>query len=174
MNIQLTYDQPGQIDTDLLVIILDRDTRFHDLAGSPLNETVERVARDLKEKRLKTDYFASLDSRGAVRHVAIYSTTLSPSYNSWENVKIFVARAVRKANDHGLKRVSFLLNTDEALPYVGKAVEGAILGSYSFDRYKKEKADFDKVQCNLITLKDRKSTRLNSSHEFVSRMPSSA
>jgi leucyl aminopeptidase len=153
MKIQLTYDQPAQIRTDLLVIILDPDTRFHDLAGSPLNETVERVARDLKEKRLKTDYFTSLDSQGPVRNVAIYSTTLSPSYNSWENVKIFVARAVRKARDHGLKQVSFLLNTDEALPYVGKAVEGAILGSYSFDRYKKEKADFDKVQCNLITLK---------------------
>jgi leucyl aminopeptidase len=153
MKIQLTYDQPAQISTDLLVIILDPHTRFHDLAGSPLNETVERVAGDLKEKRLKTDYFTSLDSRGPVRNVAIYSTTLSPSYNSWENVKIFVARAVRKAKDHGLQRVSFLLNTDEALPYVGKAVEGAILGSYSFDRYKKEKADFDKVQCNLITQK---------------------
>jgi leucyl aminopeptidase len=153
MKIQLTYDQPAQIDTDLLVIILDSDTRFHDLAGSPLNETVQRIARDLKEKRLKTDYFTSLDSRGSVRNLAIYSTALSPSYNSWENVKIFVARAIRTARDHGLKKVSFLLNTDEALPYVGKVVEGAILGSYSFDRYKKEKADFDKVQCNLITLK---------------------
>ena len=31
-----------------------------------------------------------------------------------------------------------------------------------------------RVQSNVTTRVDRKSTRLNSSHEFVSRMPSSA
>ena len=49
--------------------------------------------------------------------------------------------------------VSLLLNTEDALPYVGKAVEGAILGSYSFDRYKREKAEFDKVHFNIVALK---------------------
>ena len=38
--------------------------------------------------------------------------------------------------------MSLLLNTDDAVPFIGKAIEGAILGSYSFDRYKKEKAAF--------------------------------
>ena len=153
MKVQLIYDRPAQFTTDLLVIILDGETRFHDLTGSPLDETVQRVARDFKDKRLKADYFTTLDSRSAVRNLAIYSAALSPSYNSWENVKIFVARAVRMAKDHGLRNVSVLLNTDEGLPFVGKAVEGAILGAYSFDRYKREKAEFDKIQFNIIGLK---------------------
>jgi leucyl aminopeptidase len=153
MRIQLTYDRPSQIHTDLLVIVLDPETRFHDLSGSPAEETVRRVARDLKENRLKADYFTSLDSKSAVRNLAIYSTSLSPTYNSWENVKIFTARALRLAKDHGLPQVSILLNTDDALPYVGKAVEGALLGAYSFDRYKKEKAGFDKIHFNIIGLK---------------------
>ena len=64
MKIQLTYEQPSQIKTDLLVVILDSEIRFHDLSGSPLDETVRRIERDVKEKRLKTEYFTSLDSRG--------------------------------------------------------------------------------------------------------------
>jgi leucyl aminopeptidase len=170
MKIQFSYDQPSQTTTDLLVIVLDSEVPFHDLSGSPLNETVQRVARDLKDKRLKTDYFTSLDSKSPVRNLAVYSTALSPSYNTWENLKIFVSRAIRLAHSHGLGRVSLLLNTNEALPYIGKAVEGAILGSYSFDRYKKEKAEFDKVQFHILALKanDKQNRHYLSRYSLVS------
>jgi leucyl aminopeptidase len=153
MKIQLTYDRPNQINTDLLVIILDSDTNFHDLAGTPLDETVRRIAKGITEKQLKTDYFTALDSRSSVRNVAIYSTALSRTFNVWENVKIFVARAIRAAQDHGLWKVTVLLNTADALPFIGKAVEGALLGSYSFDRYKTEKTELDKIELNIVGLK---------------------
>jgi hypothetical protein len=109
--------------TDLLVVILDSETTFHDLKGTSLEDIVRRIGTDFQEKRLKTDYFTSLDGRGPARNLAVYSTRLNPSYNVWENVKIFVARAIRLAGDHGLGRVSVLLNTDAALPFLGKAVE---------------------------------------------------
>src|SRR2546425_6900347 len=137
MKIQLTYDRPSQLNTDLLVIILDSEIRFHDLTGSPLDEMVRRVGHDVSAKRLKTEYFTALntgDSRGPAQNVLVFSTALSPNYNVWENLKIFVARSIRLAKDHGFGRVSVLLNTDAAAPFVGKAVEGAILGGYSFDR----------------------------------------
>lgn len=153
MKIQLTYDRPSQISTDLLVVILDSETNFHDLAGSPIEETVRRAARDLDAKRLKTEYFTSLGTHGLAGNLVIFSTSLSPAYNVWENLKTFVARSIRLARNHGLSRVALLLNTDEAAPFVGKAVEGALLGSYSFDRYKKEKAEFDKIQLQIVALK---------------------
>jgi leucyl aminopeptidase len=153
MKIQLTYDRSAQVNTDLLVVILDSQATLHDLSGSPLDETVRRIGRDFHEKRLKTDYFTSLDSRGPARNLAVYSTALSLSYNVWENVKIFVSRAIRSAKDHGLTRVSVLLNTDDAAPYIGKAVEGALLGGYSFDRYKKEKSELEKIQFSIVGLK---------------------
>src|SRR4051812_25438173 len=127
MKIQLTYDRPAQIATDLLVVILDSEITFHDLSGSRIDDIVRRVARDFHDKRLKTDYFTSLDAAGPARNLAVYSTALSTSYNTWENVKILVARAIRLAKDHGFARVSLLLNSDAALPFIGKAVEGAIL-----------------------------------------------
>src|SRR4051812_44534661 len=110
MKIPITYDPPGQIHTDLLVVILDSETTFHDLSGSPAAEVVRRVARDFQEKRLKRDYFTSLDSKGPARNLAVYSTAVNPTYNVWENVKIFVSRAIRLARDHGFSRVSLLLN----------------------------------------------------------------
>jgi leucyl aminopeptidase len=170
MRIQLTYDRPGEVPTDLLVVILDSETTLHNLTGSPIDEMVRRIDRDFKDKRLKTDYFTSLDSRGPVRNLAVYSTALSPSYNIWENVKIFVARAIRAAKDHGLARVTLALNTDAAAPFIGKAVEGALLGSYSFDRYKKEKSDLDKIQINIICLKphDQKNRHYVSRYTLVS------
>jgi len=153
MKIELSYDRPSQIRTDLLVVILDSQTRFHDLAGSPVDEVVRRVAGDLKAKRLKTEYFTSLNSRGTARNLLVFSTVLNPDYNIWENLKTFVAHSIRVAKNHGLSQVSVLLNTDDAVPFLGKAVEGAVLGSYSFDRYKKEKSDLDKVQVQLVALK---------------------
>src|SRR5437867_1761779 len=153
MKIQFSYDRPAQVRTDLVVVILDSQTRFHDLAGSPLEDIVRRVATDLDAKRFKKEYFTSLDTRGPARNLLVFSTALNPGYNTWENLKTFVAQSIRLAKNYGLSQVSVLLNTDEAVPYVGKAVEGAILGSYSFDRYKKEKSELDKIQLQLVALK---------------------
>src|SRR5207302_10682496 len=102
---------------------------------------------------LKKEYFAALDSRAAAQHLVVFSSTLNPGYNVWENLKTFVARSIRMAKDQSLNHVCILLNTDEAAPFMGKAVEGAILGAYSFDRYKKEKAEFHKVQVTIVALK---------------------
>ena len=153
MKIQLNYERSSQIKTDLLVVILDSQTRFHDLTGSPVDETVRRVERDIADKRIKKEYFTTLDARSNARNLIIYSTKLSTSYNVWENVKIFVRQALNVAKDLGLNRVSILLNTTDALPFVGKAVEGAILGSYSFDKYKKEKSPLGKINVDLVTLR---------------------
>src|SRR5947207_4821417 len=156
MKIQLTYDRPSQLKTDLLVIILDAEIRFHDLTGSPLDELVRRVGHDVAAKRLKTEYFTALntgDSRAPSQNVLVFSTAHSPNYNVWENLKSFVARSIRLARDHGFDRVCVLMNTDAAAPFVGKVVEGAILGAYSFDRYKSEKAGLDKIQLSIAALK---------------------
>src|SRR3989449_11514353 len=100
MKIQLVYDRPSQISTDLLVVILDSKIKLHDLTGNLLEETVRRVGRDLNEKRLKKEYFTSLDSRVADQQAVIFSTIPEPSYNRWEILQIFVARSIRMARDH--------------------------------------------------------------------------
>jgi len=154
MKIQLTYDRPAHIHTDLLVVILDENTTFHDLSGSPLGETVRRIERDIKEKKLKSSYFTALDSKLAPKHLLVHSTSLNRSYNVWETLKTFVANSLRVARDHGFGNIAIALNTNDAAPFVGKAVEGAILGGYTFDRYKQEKSKVDKIQIQIAVLED--------------------
>ena len=60
MKIQLMYDRLSQIKTDLLVVILDEERTFYDLSASPLQERVRSVQRDIKDKKLKTEYFTAL------------------------------------------------------------------------------------------------------------------
>jgi leucyl aminopeptidase len=154
MKIQLTYDQLSQIKTDLLVVILDEEHTFHDLTGSPLQETVRQVQRDFKDKRLKTEYFSALDGKGGVRNLAVFSTSLSKSYNVWENLKIFVSKAVSMAQQRSLENITIALNARDAVPFIGKAVEGAILGGYTFDKYKKEKTDLSKMRIQLAATRE--------------------
>jgi len=154
MKIQLTYDRPAQIQTDLLVVILDEKSTFHDLSGSPIADIVRKIERNIKDKKLKTSYFTALDSKLAPKHLLVYSTNLNRTYNVWETLKTFIANSLRVADSHGFGRVAVALNTSDAAPFIGKAVEGAILGSYSFDRYKSEKSRIDKIQIQLAVLED--------------------
>ena len=157
MKVQLRYENPEKVKTDLLVIILDKETRLHSLGRSPLATTIDRIQRDFRTKRLRRAYFAPRTGNSAATHIAVYSTSLDPAFNVWENLKTYVAKAIHTARDHGLKRVSIVMNTEAAASFVGKAVEGAILGSYCFDAYKKDNQErqqyFDKMRVDLITLK---------------------
>src|SRR5262249_30000808 len=147
------YNEPSQIQTDLLVLVVDKENGLFDLGGSSVNELVARVSADINQKRIKKEYFTALDSNSSIRSLVIFSTALNPAYNVWESLKTFVARSIRMAQDLGLNRISILLNTDAAVPFIGKAVEGAIVGGYTFDKYRKEKTDLGKLQIDIVALK---------------------
>lgn len=154
MKIQLMYDRLSQIKTDLLVVILDEERTFHDLSGSPLQETVRQVARDFKDKKLKTEYFSALDGKSGPRNLVIFSTGLNKGYNVWENVKIFVAKSIAHAHQRSLEHITIALNAKDAVPFIGKAVEGAIVGGYTFDKYRKEKTDLSKLRIHLAAMRE--------------------
>jgi leucyl aminopeptidase len=154
MKIQLTYDRLSQTKTDLLVVILDEERTFYDLSGSPLQDKVRSVQRDFRDKKLKTEYFTALEGKTGPKNLVIFSTSLSKSYNVWENVKIFIAKSIAMAEQRGLEHITVVLNAKDAVPFIGKAVEGAILGGYTFDKYKKEKTDRSKLRIELAAMRD--------------------
>ncbi|HEX4999075.1 MAG TPA: leucyl aminopeptidase [Terriglobia bacterium] len=179
MKIQLTYDRAAHVQTDLLVIILDNTLTFHDLGGAPIAETVNRIKKDFANKRLKSEYFTSLETRASktgARNLLVLSTSLSPSFNVWENVKIAVARSLRVARDHSLGTVAIALNTNDAAPFIGKAVEGALLGAYAFDKYRSEKSTLGKINVELIGLAahDQRNRRSVAQYTIVSNAANEA
>jgi len=155
MKINLTYDRPATVQTDLLVVVLDENNTFHDLSRSRLGEIVDRIAKDFRDKKLNTSYFTALEpkeTKAAAKYLLVHSTSLNRAYNVWENLKTLVAKSLRTAQDYGLKSITIVLNTDAAAPFVGKAVEGVILGGYSFDRYKQEKSKLNNLEIRIAAL----------------------
>jgi leucyl aminopeptidase len=142
MNVKLTFAPLAETPCDLLIVVLDPDTRLAVIDDAVLAAHVERAAAGYRDKTLKRDYFTYLPEGGSARALAVFWSPSLKAWNLWENLKTLTARAVRLARDLRLPRVTLALNTPEAAPYVGKAVEGALLGAYTFDKYQQERDEF--------------------------------
>jgi leucyl aminopeptidase len=132
--------------------VLDDATTLHEIDDPAISAHVERAAAAFRDKTLKREYYATLPEGAKARAVVVYWSPQLKSWNLWENVKTFTSRALRLARDYRLPHVGLALNTKDAAPLVGKAVEGAVLGTYVFDKYKQEKDDFFAKEATLTLL----------------------
>jgi len=149
MNITLTVTPLPKNPVDLLAVVLDTDKTLHEIDDPKVAAHVQRAAAGFKDKTLKREYFATLGEGASARAVVVYWSPQLKSWNLWENVKTFTARALRLARDYGLPKVGVVVNSKDASPFVGKVVEGAVLGSYTFDRYRQEKDEFFRTEASL-------------------------
>ncbi len=152
MNIKLAMTPVSRNPLDLLAVVLDEEKTFHEIDDPQLAAHVQRAGEAFRDKKLRREYFATLPEGALAQAVVVYWSPQLKGFNLWENVKTLTARALRLARDYRLPRVGLLLNTNEAAPFVGKAVEGAVLGTYSFDRYRQEKDEFFAKEASLTIL----------------------
>jgi leucyl aminopeptidase len=142
MNIKLAVTPVSKTPVDLLTVVLDEDFTFHEIDDPAVVAHVQRAAAGFSDKSLKREYFATLGEGSSAGAVVVFWSPQLKSWNLWENVKTFTARALRLARDYRRGKVGVVVNTKEAAPYIGKVVEGAVLGTYTFDRYRQEKDEF--------------------------------
>jgi leucyl aminopeptidase len=152
MNIRLSFTPVSQNPLDLLIVVLDEAKILHDVDDAAVRAHVERAAAAFREKTLKREYFVTLPDGANPRALVVYWSPQLKGWNLWENVKTFVARGLRLARDYRYARVGVALNTKEAAPLTGKAAEGAVLGAYTFDKYKQEKDDFLTKEAQLLVI----------------------
>ncbi|HEY7412527.1 MAG TPA: leucyl aminopeptidase [Vicinamibacteria bacterium] len=152
MNIKLSFSPVSQNALDLLAVVLDEETVLHEVDDAPIAAHLERARAGFREKTLKREYFATLPEGAPARALVAYWNPSLKAWNLWENVKTFTARALRLARDYRLPRVGVVANTAAVAPLVGKVVEGAAIGAYTFDRYKQEKDDFLQKEASLTIL----------------------
>ena len=138
MKFEVKSGSTKNVKTDLLVVLLDKEVEFSSTDDPALTKLLQTLAADYSEKRVKKEYFTRWEENG-IRHLLVFHSQLNSSYNLWENIKIFASKAMAYGNDFNLSDVTFLLNGKGAATYFGKVVEGIILGSYSFEKYKQEK-----------------------------------
>ena len=142
MNTRLSFSPLGDAPLDLLVVVLDPEKTLHSISDPTLSAQVERAATAFRDRVQKREYFATLPEGATARALVVYWSPSLKNWNLWENVKTFTARSLRLARDYRYPRIGLLLNSPDAAPLVGKAVEGALLGAYSFDKYRLEKDEF--------------------------------
>ena len=145
MNIGLFSGPASRVSADLLVFLLDEKETFHHIDEPELAAVVDDAAARFRARTLSRE----LIQKTGARTVAVFSLNQIKGLNTWETIKTAVARALRLARDLGLSRVAIFFNHPGAAPFVGKAVEGAVLGAYTFDRHKLEKERFFKEKLSL-------------------------
>ena len=142
MNVKLAFTPVSRTPLDLLAVVLDDEKALHAIDDALISSHVERAAAAFRDKTLKREYYATLPEGSPAKAVVVYWSPQIKSFNLWENVKTFAARALRLARDYRMPQVGLVLNGGDAAALVGKAVEGAVLGGYVFDRYRQEKDEF--------------------------------
>jgi leucyl aminopeptidase len=152
VNIKLAFTPVSQNPVDLLAVVLDPQQTLHSIDDPVIRRHLETAAAGFREKTLKREYVATLPEGASARTLVAYWSPSLKSWNLWENVKTFTARALRLARDCRWPRVAVALNAPEAAPMVGKVVEGAVIGAYTFDRYRQEKDDFLQREAQLVVI----------------------
>jgi len=145
MNIGVFSGPVSKVTADLLVFLVDEKANIHTIDDPEIAAVVDDATARFRARTLTRELIQKVGNRTVV----VYSSTQIRGLNTWETVKTVVAKAIRLARDLGLPRVAAFFNHQEAAPLVGKAVEGAVLGAYTFDRHRLEKEKFFKEKLSL-------------------------
>ncbi len=147
MTIETYQGDLEALEADLLLLVTDPHIQLFDLADHPLAQPVEELAGQFKTV-LNRDY--TFDHGQTT--VMVSSSQLETGFTLTENLKTFVTRALKLAAETGRAKVAVALNTADGRALVEQAVEGALVGTYSFSKYKSESPDrFEKVTLVLWT-----------------------
>lgn len=145
MNIGLFSGPASKVTADLLVFLVDEKENMHIVDDPAIAAVVNDASARFKARTLSREL---IHTQGP-RTIVVYSSSQVRGLNTWETVKTVMARALRLARDLGLPRVAAFFNHQDAAPLVGKAVEGAVLGAYTFDHHRVEKERFFKEKLAL-------------------------
>src|SRR3954451_3008528 len=144
MRVSSTTSSPSDSGADTLVIgVFDGETVAHDVKGDALQRMIDAG-----------------EARTAFRNVAVAHAAdrrwlivgLGPrSQFTPEKARIAAATALSRANEVGTRRLCWELphHVDDAV--AGAIVEGTVLASYHFDRYRKPPADARMVEELIVS-----------------------
>lgn len=142
MKIKLAFKPVSTARLDLLAVVLDADTTLHEVDDPVVAAHLDRAREAFDSGTLKRVYFATLPEGSVAGTLLVYWSPLLKAWNLWENVKTFTAQTLRHARDYRLEQIGIVINHKDAAAYVGKVVEGAVIGAYRFDKYMQENDDF--------------------------------
>jgi leucyl aminopeptidase len=147
VNVTVVGDAPAAVEADAVVVGVHADDRaLRDAAAA-----VDRAAQGALREVLQAERFSAkvglvthLHTNGRLPARRVVTVGLGKRADvTAETVRRAAAAGLRRARDLGARTVA-LAALGEGLPARQRAqaaVEGAILGTYTFERYKREKSD---------------------------------
>ena len=152
MITKLGFGPVSQTPVDLLAVVLDDEKTLHEIDDVQVAAHVQRAAATFRDKTLKREYYATLEGveggEGPRRLLEPAAQELEPLGEREDLHRARAAPGPRLPAAPGGPGAEHR----EAAPLVGKAVEGAVLGAYAFDRYRQEKDDFFAKDASLTIL----------------------
>jgi leucyl aminopeptidase len=130
-------------EPDLVVLVGDP---YQDFTGTPsgaLGERVTALAEGFTSGKLSREVGFSLPHEGTGRLVnyLYFHTSLEKGFTAVETLKTFLTRALRLASETGLKKVGLCLRGPDGEGLLEQLVEGALVGTFKFNEFLKEKVD---------------------------------
>jgi len=141
MRLETLTAPPADWKTDLLVLIQDAGPCLYDLQDETLTSRLDQLAAAYADETQEGDYLFEPRHREGIGAVVVYPTASEKGYSLWENAKTFAARALDLAARTGRRHVTFALNGPGGAELVSRVAEGLVLGTWSFQRYRKEPRD---------------------------------
>lgn len=141
MRLETFHGSPQELEADLLVLVLDPYTQLFEIEDEGVNQTVERLRQGFDSGELRREVTFSPEGLENVSTAVVYSSQTEKGFTLSENLKTFVSRALALGADTGRHRVAVALNTAEGAALLGAAAEGAVIGTYAFEKYLKEPKD---------------------------------
>ncbi|MFH0926100.1 MAG: leucyl aminopeptidase [bacterium] len=142
MQFKINSKEVSQLKADALIVIVNEGKAIGKIDSSTIKGIIEKNVAEMNKKKIKRELFIQLEDKSPIGNVLIWSTEGIKYYNLEEKIKIIGARVANFCKEYKLKKISFLLNDKDSELFIGDITEGIMLGTYSFEKYKKEQENF--------------------------------
>ncbi len=153
MFIETTTVSVSALQTDLLVLLLDENAELFSIDDELLQEQVQTLKQEYAEKKRDSEYWFTPRHLENIGAVIVYPTAMNKGMSLWESVKMCAAKALQTAASTRRNRVTIALNSSQGQELAGQIVEGALVSTWSYNKYKKDaKDDYAEINLSLAVL----------------------
>jgi len=151
MKISLTKKEFSKISADAIILITKENENYFTINDRYLSTIINNFKKDVKNKKIKKELIVSLPIKYKIKYLILYAVDFIKDYPLLEVLKTIASNVYSICESLSLCNIAFLVNKE--IPNIYPSIaEGLILGSYSFQKYKKEKESFKKkTKIEIIT-----------------------
>ncbi len=155
MNVRVLSQPLAEVEADALIVGVPTGSRTLPARLAALDKRAGgqiKAVLDAERFQAKTGHVTHLHTNGRLRTARVVVVGLGDGRGGTpEHARRAAAGGLRRARDLGARRVAIeLLGDGPARARAQVVVEGGILGTYAFDRYKKEKSERAIEQLTVI------------------------